>query len=227
MTETAVLHQSVSRNGGAALKMFRFEGYTLDVMRCSLRVADREVELRPKSFEVLRYLVENADRLVTKEELIKAVWPDVVVTDDSLTQCVSEARHALGDGEQTIIKTVPRRGYRFAAPVTRSASDGASGLLSAPEAKPRAEANSNAGVHREPPLPDRPSIAVLAFDNLSGDPQQDYFSDGITEDIITALSRTSWLFVIARNSSFTYKGRAVDVKQVGRELGVRLSLIHI
>ena len=105
--------------------MYQFEGYTLDPNRCLLRSADREVELRPKSFEVLRYLVENADRLIPKEELIKAIWPHVVVTDDSLTQCVSEARQAIGDGSQIIIKTVPRRGYRFTASVSRLASDGA------------------------------------------------------------------------------------------------------
>src|SRR2546423_15674126 len=105
--------------------MYRFEGYMLDPDRCILRSADREIGLRPKSFEVLRYLVENADRLIHKEELIKAVWPHVVVTDDSLTQCVSEVRQAIGDGSQTIIKTVPRRGYRFTAPVSRLAPGGA------------------------------------------------------------------------------------------------------
>src|SRR3954469_15576366 len=99
--------------------MYRFEGYMLDPDQCILRSADREIGLRPKSFEVLRYLVENADRLITKEELIKAIWPHVVVTDDSLTQCVSEARQAIGDSKQIIIKTVPRRGYRFTASVLR------------------------------------------------------------------------------------------------------------
>ena len=73
-------------------------------------------------------------------------------------------------------------------------------------------------------LPDKPSIAVLPFLNMSGDPEQEYFTDGITEDIITALSQHRWFFVIARNSSFAYKGRAVDIKQVGRELGVRYVL---
>jgi TolB-like protein len=203
--------------------MFQFEGYTLDIVRCSLHAADREIELRRKSFEVLRHLVENADRLVTKEELIKAIWPDVVVTDDSLTQCVSEARHAIGDAGQTIIKTVPRRGYRFCAPVSRSNREAATGLASVPQATSLG-ASSGAAALADPTLADRPSIAVLPFDNLSGDPQQDYFSDGIVEEITTALSRTSWLFVIARNSSFTYKGRAVDVKQVGRELGVQYAL---
>src|SRR5215475_8543351 len=105
--------------------MFQFEGYTLDVARSSLRTADREVELRPKAFEVLRYLIENADRVVTKEELIKAIWPNVIVTDEALTHCVSEARQAIGDGGQTIIKTVPRRGYRFVAAVSRMVTSAA------------------------------------------------------------------------------------------------------
>src|SRR5215510_4454679 len=102
------------------MKTFQFVGHTLDLARSSLRAADREVQLRPKSFEVLVYLVENAERLVPKDELIRAIWPNVVVTDESLTHCVSELRSALGDSQQTIIKTVPRRGYRFAAPVSRS-----------------------------------------------------------------------------------------------------------
>jgi DNA-binding winged helix-turn-helix (wHTH) protein len=105
--------------------MFRFGEYTLDVVCGCLRTADREIELRPKSFEVLRYLVENAGRLVTKDELIKTVWRNVVVTDESLMQCVSEVRHAITDAGQAIIKTVPRRGYRFIAPVLRVAANAA------------------------------------------------------------------------------------------------------
>ena len=99
--------------------MFQFEGYTLDIARSLLRARDREVALRRKSFDLLRFLVENPDRLVTKDELLKAIWPNVVVTDESLTQCVSEVRQAIGDSKQTIIVTVPRRGYRFAVPVLR------------------------------------------------------------------------------------------------------------
>jgi adenylate cyclase len=118
-------------------------------------------------------------------------------------------RRAIGDRDQTVIKTVPRRGYIFTATVTTEA------LL-----------DSNTAVKEGlgPALPDKPSIAVLAFTNMSGDPSQEYFSDGITEDIITELSRFSELLVIARNSTFTYKGRAVDVRRVGRELGVRYVL---
>src|SRR5258708_4352321 len=99
--------------------MFRFEGYTLDIARHSLRAADRAVALRPKNFELLRYLVENPDRLVTKDELLKAIWLNVVVTDEALMRCVSEVREAIGDSRQTIIAPVPRCGYRFAGPVVR------------------------------------------------------------------------------------------------------------
>src|SRR5215468_1604686 len=102
--------------------MLQFEGYTLDIARHSLRAADRKVALRPKNFELLRYLVENPDRLVSKEELPKAIWPNVVVTDESLTRCMSEVRQAIGDTRQTIIATVPRCGYRFTASVVRIAA---------------------------------------------------------------------------------------------------------
>src|SRR5215467_5755706 len=99
--------------------MFQFEGYTRDIACGALRTADRDLQLRPKAFEVLRYLLENADRIVTKQELMKAVWPNVIVTDQALTHCVGEVRQAIGDSEQTIIKNIPRRGYRFTAPVVR------------------------------------------------------------------------------------------------------------
>ena len=92
------LTESWKRPAQRGFKMFQFEGYTLDVARGSLRAADRDVQLRPKAFEVLRYLVENADRLVTKHELNRAIWPNVIVTDEALTHCVSEARQAIGDG---------------------------------------------------------------------------------------------------------------------------------
>src|SRR3954451_2254892 len=98
---------------------FEFEGYVLDVTRRSLCAGGREVELRPKSFDVLAYLVENPGRLVVKDEIMRAVWPDVTVTDESLTRCVSDVRQAIDDGAQKIVKTIPRRGYMFAAPVAR------------------------------------------------------------------------------------------------------------
>jgi TolB-like protein/DNA-binding winged helix-turn-helix (wHTH) protein len=205
--------------------MFQFEGYTLDVARSSLRTADRDVQLRPKAFEVLRYLVENADRLVAKDELIRAIWPNVIVTDEALTHCVSEARQAIGDVRQAMIKTVPRRGYRFAAAVSRITPDAGGPPAAAAEVKGAPfSSDAGRGLTPELSLPDKPSIAVLPFSNMSGNPEEDYFADGMAEEIITALSRCAWLFVIARHSSFTYKGNGVDVRQVGRELGVRYVL---
>src|SRR5215831_2229040 len=203
--------------------MFRFEGYTLDIACSVLRTADRDLELRPKSFDVLRYLLENADRIVTKQELMKAVWPNVIVTGPVLAHCVSEVRQAIGDSKQTIIKNIPRRGYRFTAPVLRVAA-GPSPTLHVGEGRVGSTpSRSDAGQGSRSPL-DRPSVAVLPFANLSGVPQQDYFSDGITEDITTELSRFSELMVIGRNSAFQYKGKAVDLRQVGRELGARYLL---
>jgi adenylate cyclase len=199
--------------------MLQFEGYTLDIARHSLRAADRKIAIRPKNFELLRYLMENPDRLVTKEELLKVIWPDVVVTEESLTRCVSEVRQAIGDSKQIIIVTVPRCGYRFTATVSQITASAAMAPQPAPPTPESPTTGSDVGARSQSPLLDRPSLAVLPFANLSGDPRQDYFSDGIADDILTELSRFSELLVIARNSSFQYKGKAVDIRQVGRELG--------
>src|SRR5712672_1045495 len=135
--------------------MFQFEGYTLDIARNSLRAADREVPLRRKSFELLRYLVENPDRLATKEELLKAIWPNVTVTDEVLTQCVSEVRQAIGDSKHNIIVTVPRRGYRFAVSVLRVATSAAVPQPALPKAE-LAPAAFDSGARSQSPLLDRP-----------------------------------------------------------------------
>src|SRR5262245_42652568 len=135
--------------------MFRFDRYTLDLARGCLRSGNREVELRPKSFEVLRYLVENAGRLVSKDEIIKTVWPNVTVTDESLTQCVSEVRQAIGDSNQDIIKTVPRRGYRFAAPVSQIAADSQAAPQQAAANPNRLRADLDDGQRMASPTRDR------------------------------------------------------------------------
>jgi adenylate cyclase len=197
--------------------LYRFEGCTLDLTRGCLEAAGHEVELRPKCFDVLRHLVENGNRLISKEELVAAAWPQVVVTDESLARCISDVRAAIADYEHKIIKTVPRRGYLFTADVTRHEH-------AAPRQQQSGPGAATEHVETEHSLAERPSIAVLAFDSMNGDPDQEYFSDGITEDIITELSRFSELLVIARNSSFRYKGQSVDVRQVGRELGARYVL---
>ena len=183
--------------------IFKFGAFTLDLTRSRLQIDGRPIDLRPKTFDLLRYLVENADRLLTKEELMRAVWPKVSVTDNSLKRCISEVRQALGDDLQAIVKTIPRRGYLFAAPVSRVAVTNAAAKI---------------------PVRDRPSIAVLPFANMSDDRDQEYFSDGISEDLTTMLSKFGELLVIARNSAFQYKNKFVDAKQIGRELGVRYLL---
>jgi TolB-like protein len=162
-----------------------------------------------RALGILGVLLARPGELVSRAEIIAAVWPGTAVEDSNLNVQIAALRRVLHEGqaERSCIQTIPGHGYRFTAPVTRVAAD--------PSALPAG------GL---PPLPDKPSIAVLPFANMSGDPEQEYFADGMVEEIITALSRIRWLFVIARNSSFTYKGQAADVKRVGRELGVRYVL---
>jgi TolB-like protein len=186
---------------------FSFGDHVLDLDRHELRRGAELVALEPQVFDLLVYLVQNRDRVVSKDDLLATVWGGRIVSESTFTSRISAARRAVGDsGEaQRLIRTVPRKGLRFVGEVeeARSAVEPA---------------------RRLPGLPDKPSIAVLPFANIGGDPEQEYFADGMVEEIITALSRIRWLFVIARNSSFTYKGRAVDVKQVGRDLNVRYVL---
>jgi TolB-like protein len=201
----------------AETKRYRFGRFVVDHRSACLRRDGVALALRPKSFDVLVYLVRNAGRIVPKAELIDNVWQNVIVTENSLVQCIKEIRQALNDDNQTEIETVSKRGYRFGASVVEIDSNDLN--LRAVTIPATA-----AGEGRALPLPDRPSIAVLPFDNMSGNPAQEYFADGISEDLITGLSRIRWLFVIARNSTFVYKNRAVDVRQVARELGVRYVL---
>ncbi|MBN9253343.1 MULTISPECIES: winged helix-turn-helix domain-containing tetratricopeptide repeat protein [unclassified Mesorhizobium] len=191
---------------------YHFEDFALDGDRRELRRGGSLVAVEPQVFDLLQYLIRNRDHVVSKDDIVEAVWQGRIVSDATLASRVNAARNALGDSgeEQRLIRTILRRGLRFVGAVREE--DGAPGAAPAGQPAPC------------PELPDRPSIAVLPFANMSGDPEQDYFADGMVEDIITGLSRIRWLFVIARNSSFTYKGRAVDVKQVGRELGVRYVL---
>ena len=202
----------------ASERTFCFRQFVLDLRRGCLLAEDREIELRPKSFDVLRYLVENAGRLVPKDEIIKAVWPNVTVTDESLTRCVSDVRLALADADQNLIKTVSRRGYMFAAPVSLGARAGHA--EPAPVAVKDAAAAAAARVLSQAQL----SLVVLPFVNMSGDPAQDHLSDAITDGLTSYLSRIRGAFVISRGIAMTYKGKAVDVRQIGRELGVRYVL---
>jgi TolB-like protein len=179
----------------------------IDYPSACLRRAGLPLQLRPKSFDVLAYLSRNRGRLVSKAELIDHIWGDIAVTENSLVQCIKDIRQVLNGDSQFEIKTVPKRGYLF------------EGLLGEVAAR-----GNEAGIQQFPALPDRPSIAVLPFENLSEQPDQEHFADGVTEDLITGLSRIKWLFVIARNSTFIYKDRPADVSAIGRELGVRYLL---
>ena len=194
---------------------FVFEDFVLDGDRRELRRDGNLVAVEPKVFDLLVHLVANRQRVVTKDDLNGAVWDGRIVSDSSLTTAVNAARVALGDsGEaQRLIKTLPRKGFRFVGEVREQEAAGTA-------ATDVATAMPKGGLA----LPDLPSLAVLPFASIGNDPEQDYFADGIVEEMITALSRMRSLFVIARNSSFTFKGRSVDVKEVGRELGVRYVL---
>jgi TolB-like protein/cytochrome c-type biogenesis protein CcmH/NrfG len=188
---------------------FCFENYVLDVDRRELRRGIELVPLEPQVFDLLVFLIENSNRVVSKDDLFAAVWQGRIISESTLTSRINAARKAIGDSgeQQSLIRTVARKGFRFVG-----------GLRSEPATSPAA---APADSTRSVPLPERPAIAVLPFLNMSGDPQQEYFSDGISEDIITALSKLRWFLVIARNSSFIYKGKAVPLKQIADELGVR------
>jgi TolB-like protein len=189
----------------ANAEAFLFENFQLDHNGLSQRDQSRAfvpVAISPRALQILGVLVQRAGDLVTRDEIMNRVWQGRIVENSNLPVQIAALRRILDQerADGSCIQTVASRGYRFTTTVTRASAE--AGLA----------------------LPDKPSIAVLPFANMSCDPEQEYFADGMVEEIITALSRIRWLFVIARNSSFTYKGQAIDVKQVGRELGVRYVL---
>src|SRR5215510_9717375 len=190
--------------------------FRLDAETDTLFRGGEPVSLGHRAVALLRVLVEQRGIPVSKDALMEAAWAGLTVEESNLAVQIAALRRVFGEepGGENWIETLPRRGYRFVGP----ASIRDQGALTAASRAANFPGSSN------PTLPDRPSIAVLPFQNISADPEQEYFADGMADEIITALSRCGSLFVIARNSSFTYKGRAVDVKQVARELGVRYVL---
>src|SRR6201988_4803064 len=178
---------------GASFLIYLFEPFALDFDRRELRHDAELIPVEPQVFDLLHHLILHRDRVVSKDNLIDTVWKGRIVSDATLSSRINAARNALNDSgeQQRLIRTVLRKGVRFVGDV-------------------REEVLADAPASSEPERmdqvpPERPSIAVLPFSNMSGDPDQDYFADGMVEDIITALSRFKSLFVIARNSSFTFK----------------------
>jgi TolB-like protein len=197
--------------------LFLFSDYRLDTDRRELRRGLEALSVEPQVFDLLVYLVENRDRVVNRDDLLASIWGGRIVSDSTLTSRINATRKAIGDSgeEQKLIRTIARKGFRFVGEVQMQLGGNEPALFINPPPNEIQEQSRLAL-----PLPDRPAIAVLPFINMSGDPEQEYFSDGISEDIITALSKLRWFFVIARNSSFIYKGKAVHMKQVAEELGV-------
>jgi TolB-like protein len=211
-----------------------FGEYVLDSGTRELRRGSEQIGLEPQVFDLLLYLVRNRDRVITKDDLIAAVWGGRIVSDSTLTTRINAVRKAVGDSgsQQALIKTYARRGIRFIGEVrTSGAVDGggksSDQTQSVPAASlPRADGDTLADKAPAAASPaaslnwgGKPSVAILPFNNLSGDPEQDYFSDGVTEDIIAALSRYRCLVVIARNSIFAFKGAGSDVRPIGLTLG--------
>ena len=185
--------------------LYLFEDYALDTDRRELWRGAALLSMEPQVFDLLVFLVGNRDRVVSKDDLLASVWGGRIVSESTVASRINAARRAIGDNgeQQRLIRTIIGRGVRFVGTV-----------------RERQGAGQPVTAFIAPWL----SIVVLPFTNLSDDPQQEYFADGITDDLTTDLSRISGSFVIARNTAFTYKGQSVDVKQIGYELGVRYVL---
>jgi TolB-like protein len=192
---------------------YLFENYAFDTDRRELRRGTDVIAIAPKVFDLLVYLIGNRERVVSKDDLITAIWEGRVVSDVAMTTRLNAARKAVGDSgdEQRLIKTFPRKGVRFIGTVHETPGPAGAGVASGSPTHAVA-------------IPDKPSLVVLPFANLTPDPEQEYFVDGVTESLTTDLSRMVGIFVIGRNTAFTYKGKHVDLKQIGRELGVRYIL---
>ena len=198
------------------MAIHRFSKFELDTDLQELRSATETVSIEPQVFDLLRYLIENRERVVTRDELFENIWRGRIVSDATLSSRIKAARRAVGDDGkvQSIIQTLPRRGFRFVATIENSTNQ--TSVITTSHLKNQLQE----GLEQ----PGKPSLAVLPFDNKSGDLEQEYFADGITEDIITALSHIRQFFVVARNTTFTFKGKAVDVQAVAEELGVQYVL---
>jgi TolB-like protein len=206
----------LATTGDTALQ-FHFANHQLDTDRRELRRGGEIVAVEPQVFDLLVHLVRHRDHVVTKDDLFEHIWQGRIVSESTLTSRINAARKAVGDSghDQSVIRTIARKGFRFVGEVRMPAAAAPPAATGAGDVSPQ-----TAPVTAALPVLDRPAIAVLPFVNMSGDQEQDYFADGISEDIITALSKLRWFYLMARNSSFAYKGKSVHLKQIGEELGV-------
>ena len=195
-----------------------FDDYTLDTDCFELSNREDKVHIEPQALELLALLIQNSDRMVSKDEINQTVWRGRVVSDSALSSRIKMLRQVLGDSgrEQRIIRTIHKKGFRFVAPL----------VTEAPQAETQKSQDTSEPVAKAPasfetPSKKNPGVAVLPFSNLSSDPQQEYFSDGITTDIISNLAKHRWLKVTARNTCFGYKNQSLNLKDLGRELGVQ------
>jgi len=186
---------------GRIMAVFEFACHTLDLDQGRLRNVAGDVALRPKSLLLLTYFVQNPGRVIAKDELVQAVWPNTFVSDDSLSQCLKDIRASLGSDAEGLIRTIPRRGYVL------------------DEARLRAAGGNDVAAAAGQADAERPSIAVLPFETPGTG--QEWFSDGIVEDITTALARSRRLRVVSKNYSFAFKGRGIRGDEIARELRVR------
>ncbi len=190
--------------------IYRFEDYALDIGRRELHRGKTLCAVEPQVFDVLEYLIRHRARLVTRDELWKAVWSGRIVSEAAIDTRVSAARAAIGDngGEQRLIRTVRKKGFRFVGCLIE-------------ETSPAGTSRTAEEIRNRAALADYPTIGVIPFTNLSSDPAQDSLSDGLTEDLITALAKVSWLYVATRASCFACKGQSLGTGQIARKLGVR------
>jgi DNA-binding winged helix-turn-helix (wHTH) protein len=194
--------------------IYRFHRYELDTERFELRCDGVAQPVEPQVFALLELLVANRDRLVSKDEINTRVWAGRVVSEAVLSSRIRSVRKAIGDdgSAQRRIRTVHNRGFRFVAePVTEVRA----AALEVPAPVRPLDAAGGSG---------RPSIAVLPFEALGADPRHDLLAEAVAHDLIVELSRLRWLFVIARGSSFRFRGAGLDLGEVATRLGLRYSL---
>ncbi|WP_198164389.1 winged helix-turn-helix domain-containing protein [Bradyrhizobium jicamae] len=222
---------------------YRFSDYEIDLGQHELRRLGEAVHIEPQVFDLIVHLVRNHDRIVSKDELIETVWNGRIISEAALSSRINGARRALGDNgnDQLFIRTLHKRGFRFVGDVhaidapkadMETASlvpddavtpDDLSGRLSVSAEVPRLDDVVSESIKAEAVT--RSSIAVMPFGNMSDDPENDYFSYGLTEDIIRLLARNRWLSVISRHSTVAFQGRTVDAREIGEQLGVRYVLV--